>query len=113
VDARSRHPAVHKRYQLPGVYRVIGLASRLREFFYTTERGGAWGPTLCMPRRPRPPWAIPLPDMVEMSDAVNTQGKAYLPEDTLTSRWIPTAAQPLVGRRGHFAIEIKARQKEW
>jgi creatinine amidohydrolase len=99
-----------KRYQLPGVYRVIDWHRAVREFFYTTEHGGIWGSNFVHAEEAETSLGLYLfPDMVDMKYAVNTSGKGYLPDghfDTSVdpyrrpSRWSEG--------QGHFAIEIKA-----
>ncbi len=99
-----------KRYQLPGIFRVLDWHRAVREFFYTTERGGAYGSNFVHAEEAETSLALYLfPEMVEMELAVNTQGKAYLPAghfDTSVdpyhrpSRWSEG--------EGHFAIELAA-----
>ncbi len=105
--------AIHqfqKRYQLPGIFRVIDWHRAVREFFYTKERGGAFGTDFVHAEEAETSLGLYLfPEMVNMDYAVNTKGKTYLPEghfDTSVdpyrrpSRWSEG--------EGHFAIELSA-----
>jgi creatinine amidohydrolase len=99
-----------KRYQLPGVYRVIDWHRAVREFFYTTDRGGSFETDFVHAEEAETSLGLFLfPEMVDMAYAVNTQSKGYLPEghfDTSVdpyrrpSRWSEG--------QGHFAIELVA-----
>ncbi len=99
-----------KRYQLPGVYRVIDWHRAVREFFYTKDRGGSFDSDFVHAEEAETSLGLYLfPDMVDMAYAVNTQSKGYLPEghfDTSVdpyrrpSRWSEG--------QGHFAIELVA-----
>lgn len=99
-----------KRYQLPGVFRVLDWHRAVREFFYTEERGGGYGSNFVHAEEAETSLALYLfPEMVEMDLAVNTSGKSYLPDghfDTSVdpyhrpSRWSEG--------EGHFAIELVA-----
>ncbi|MBE9478438.1 MAG: creatininase family protein [Chloroflexi bacterium] len=99
-----------KRYQLPGIYRVIDWHRAVRESFYTKDRGGVWGSNFVHAEEAETSLGLYLfPEMVDMKYAVNTKGKGYLPDghfDTSVdpyhrpSRWSEG--------QGHFAIEIVA-----
>lgn len=99
-----------KRYQLPGIFRVMDWHRAVREAFYTSERGGDYGSNFVHAEEAETSLALYLfPDLVEMDLAVNTKGKAYLPDghfDTSVdpyhrpSRWSEG--------EGHFAIELHA-----
>jgi creatinine amidohydrolase/Fe(II)-dependent formamide hydrolase-like protein len=99
-----------KRYQLPGIYRVIDWHRAVREFFYTQERGGAWGSNFVHAEEAETSLGLYLfPDMVEMSDAVNTAGISYLPEGHFDKSVDPYGRPSRWSEgEGHFAIEIKA-----
>ena len=47
-----------KKYQLPGIFRVMDWHRSVREFFYTKERGGAFDTPLPMLTRRRHPWGF-------------------------------------------------------
>lgn len=99
-----------KRYQLPGIFRVMDWHRAVREMFYTKERGGQYGTNFVHAEEAETSLALYLfPEMVEMAEAVNTHGKPYLPDghfDTSVdpyhrpSRWSEG--------EGHFAIELFA-----
>lgn len=99
-----------KRYQLPGIFRVLDWHRAVREFFYTRDRGGKYGSNFVHAEEAETSLALYLfPEMVDMEYAVNTKGKAYLPDghfDTSVdpyhrpSRWSEG--------EGHFAIELHA-----
>jgi len=99
-----------KRYQLPGIFRVIDWHRATREFFRTRQRGGKWETNFVHADEAETSLGLLLfPEMVDMAHAVDTQGKTYLPEGHFD-----TAVDPL-GRpsrwsegEGHFAIEIAA-----
>jgi len=99
-----------KRYQLPGIFRVMDWHRAVRESFYTKDRGGEYGSNFVHAEEAETSLALYLfPDIVEMNLAVNTKGKSYLKDghfDTSVdpyrrpSRWSEG--------EGHFAIELKA-----
>ncbi len=99
-----------KRYQLPGIYRVIDWHRAVREFFYTQERGGVWGSDFVHAEEAETSLALYLfPDMVDMREAVNTKGKAYLPDGHFDKSVDPYGRPSRWSEgEGHFAIEIKA-----
>lgn len=76
--------AIHQfemRYQLPGLFRVIDWHRAVREFFRTTERGGKWETNFVHADESETSLGLLLhPDMVDMSRAVDTEGKGYLPD---------------------------------
>jgi creatinine amidohydrolase len=70
-----------KRYQLPGVFRVIDWHRAVREFFRTDDRGGQMSTNFVHADESETSLGLLLhPDMVDMKYAVNTQGKSYLPD---------------------------------
>jgi len=99
-----------KRYQLPGIFRVLDWHRAVREFFRATDRGGALDTNFVHADESETSLGLLLhPDMVDMRYAVDTQGKSYLPDGHFD-----TAVDPF-GRpsrwsegEGHFAIEIAA-----
>jgi creatinine amidohydrolase len=99
-----------KRYQLPGIFRVMDWHRAVREFFYTKERGGPWGSNFVHAEEAETSLGLYLfPDMVEMSDAVNTEGKGYLPEGHFDKSVDPFGRPSRWSEgEGHFAIEIAA-----
>jgi creatinine amidohydrolase/Fe(II)-dependent formamide hydrolase-like protein len=99
-----------KRYQLPGIFRVIDWHRAVREFFYAKDRGGYWGSNFVHAEEAETSLGLYLfPDMVEMSDAVNTEGKSYLPEGHFDKSVDPYGRPSRWSEgEGHFAIEIAA-----
>ena len=99
-----------KRYQLPGLFRVIDWHRAVREFFRTTDRGGKWDTNFVHADESETSLGLLLfPEMVHMDQAVDTEGKSYLPDGHFDksvdpfnrpSRWSEG--------EGHFAIEIAA-----
>lgn len=99
-----------KRYQLPGVYRVIDWHRGVREFFRTNERGGQIGTNFVHADESETSLSLLLhPDMVDMDYAVNTEGKSYLPDGHFDKSVDPFARPSRWSEgEGHFAIEIAA-----
>ena len=99
-----------KRYQLPGIFRVIDWHRGVREFFRPVERGGQMGTNFVHADESETSLSLLLhPDMVDMNYAVDTEGKSLPARRSL--RQIGRSVrppEPLVGRRRHFAIEIAA-----
>jgi creatinine amidohydrolase/Fe(II)-dependent formamide hydrolase-like protein len=99
-----------KRFQLPGIFRVIDWHRAVREMFRTRERGGGWDTNFVHADESETSLALLLfPEMVDMKYAVDTEGKSYLPDGHFDksvdpfhrpSRWSEG--------EGHFAIEIVA-----
>lgn len=99
-----------KRYQLPGVFRVIDWHRAVRELFREKKYGGEYETTFVHACEAETSLALYLfPEMVNMELAVNTEGKGYLPEGHFDksvdpyhrpSRWSEG--------QGHFAIEAVA-----
>lgn len=99
-----------KRYQLPGIFRVLDWHRAVREFFYTKERGGVWGSNFVHAEEAETSLGLYLfPDMVDMEYAVNTKGKAYLPEGHFDTSVDPYGRPSRWSEgEGHFAIELVA-----
>jgi len=99
-----------KRFQLPGIFRVLDWHRAVREMFRTKERGGGWDTNFVHADECETSLALLLfPEMVNMQYAVDTEGKAYLPDGHFDksvdpfhrpSRWSEG--------EGHFAIEVAA-----
>ena len=97
-----------KRFQLPGIFRVIDWHRAVREFFRTKERGGKFDTTFVHADESETSIGLLLfPDMVDMAHAVDTAPGSYLPHghmDTSVdaygrpSRWSES--------EGHGPIEI-------
>ena len=97
-----------KRYQLPGIYRVIDWHRATREMWRTRDRGGDWETNFIHADEAETSVGLLLfPEMVNMKYAVETEPKALLPGghmDTAVdafnrpSRWSES--------EGHAAFEI-------
>lgn len=99
-----------KRYQLPGIYRVIDWHRGVREFFRTDDRGGQMGTNFVHADESETSLSLLLhPDMVDMDYAVNTEGKTYLPDGHFDKSVDPFGRPSRWSEgEGHFAIEISA-----
>jgi 3-dehydro-scyllo-inosose hydrolase len=99
-----------KRYQLPGVFRVIDWHRAVREFFRTTERGGQWDTNFVHADESETSLGLLLfPEMVHMDHAVDTEGKNYLPDGHFDKSVDPFGRPSRWSEgEGHFAIEIAA-----
>jgi creatinine amidohydrolase/Fe(II)-dependent formamide hydrolase-like protein len=99
-----------KRYQLPGIFRVIDWHRAVREFFRTTEKGGKWDTNFVHADESETSLGLLLhPDMVDMRYAVDTEGKSYLPEGHFDKSVDPFSRPSRWSEgEGHFAIEIAA-----
>ncbi len=99
-----------KRYQLPGVFRVIDWHRAVREFFRTRERGGMWETNFVHADESETSLGLFLfPEMVDMNHAVDTEGKSYLPEGHFDKSVDPFGRPSRWSEgEGHFAIEIAA-----
>jgi len=118
-----------KRYQLPGIFRVIDWHRAVREFFRTKEKGGQLDTNFVHADESETSLGLLLhPDMVDMRYAVDTAGKSYLPDGHFDksvdpfgrpSRWsegegqsaIELAGTPegVVGKATHGAAEKAKR----
>ena len=99
-----------KRYQLPGIFRVIDWHRAVREFFRTRERGGPWETNFVHADESETSLGLLLfPDMVDMAHAVDTEGKSYLPEGHFDKSVDPFGRPSRWSEgEGHFPIEIAA-----
>ncbi|MCX7669099.1 MAG: 3-dehydro-scyllo-inosose hydrolase [Anaerolineae bacterium] len=99
-----------KRYQLPGIFRVIDWHRAVREFFRTTERGGEGDTNFVHADESETSLGLLLhPEMVDMSYAVDTEGKTYLPDGHFDKSVDPFGRPSRWSEgEGHFAIEIAA-----
>jgi len=99
-----------KRYQLPGIFRVIDWHRAVREFFRTTERGGKWDTNFVHADESETSLGLLFhPEMVDMRYAVDTEGKSYLPEGHFDKSVDPFGRPSRWSEgEGHFAIEIAA-----
>ncbi|MFO8058393.1 MAG: 3-dehydro-scyllo-inosose hydrolase [bacterium] len=99
-----------KRYQLPGLFRVIDWHRAVREFFRTTDRGGCWDTDFVHADESETSLGLLLfPEMVDMNAAVDTEGKSYLPEGHFDKSVDPFGRPSRWSEgEGHFAIEMSA-----
>jgi creatinine amidohydrolase/Fe(II)-dependent formamide hydrolase-like protein len=99
-----------KRFQLPGVYRVIDWHRAVREFFRVKEKGGVWDTNFVHADESETSLGLFFhPDMVDMAYAVDTEGKSYLPDGHFDKSVDPFARPSRWSEgEGHFAIEIAA-----
>ncbi len=99
-----------KRYQLPGIFRVIDWHRGVREFFRTDERGGGLSTNFVHADESETSLGLLLfPEMVDMNYAVDTEGKSYLPDGHFDKSVDPFGRPSRWSEgEGHFAIEIAA-----
>lgn len=99
-----------KRYQLPGVFRILDWHRAVREMFREKKYGGEYDSTFVHACEAETSLALYLfPDMVEMEYAVNTKGKGYLPDGHFDKSVDPYRRPSRWSEgEGHFAIEIAA-----
>jgi creatinine amidohydrolase/Fe(II)-dependent formamide hydrolase-like protein len=99
-----------KRYQLPGIFQVIDWHRGVREFFRTTERGGEYDTPFVHADESETSLGLLLfPEMVDMTHAVDTEGKQFLPIGHFdTSVDMYQRPHRWSEGEGHFAIEIAA-----
>ncbi len=99
-----------KRYQLPGIFRVIDWHRAVREFFRTTEKGGKLDTNFVHADESETSLGLLLhPEMVDMEYAVDTEGKSYLPDGHFDKSVDPFSRPSRWSEgEGHFAIEIAA-----
>ena len=99
-----------KRYQLPGIFRVIDWHRGVREFFRSEERGGQMTTNFVHADESETSLSLLLhPEMVDMKYAVDTEGKNYLPDGHFDKSVDPFGRPSRWSEgEGHFAIEIAA-----
>ncbi len=99
-----------KRYQLPGIFRVIDWHRGVREFFRQDTRGGKFETNFVHADESETSLGLLLhPDMVDMDYAVNTEPKGYLPDGHFDKSVDPFGRPSRWSEgEGHFPIEISA-----
>ena len=99
-----------KRYQLPGIFRIIDWHRAVREFFLTKERGGVWDTDFIHADEAETSLGLYLfPDKVDMQYAVDTEAETYLPTGHFGTSVDPVARPSRWSEgEGHFAIEINS-----
>ena len=97
-----------KRYQLPGIYRVIDWHRAVREFFNTKDEGGKWDTNFVHADESETSLGLYLfPDMVQMEHAVDAEGISFLPDGHLDKSVDPLRRPCRWSEgEGHAAIEI-------
>jgi creatinine amidohydrolase/Fe(II)-dependent formamide hydrolase-like protein len=97
-----------KRYQLPGIYRVIDWHRAVREFFRTKELGGEYDTNFVHADESETSLGLLLfPEMVKMEYAVDTEGEPFLPGGHLDTSVDPFRRPSRWSEgEGHAAIEI-------
>lgn len=102
--------AIHefcKRYQLPGIFRVIEWHRAVREFFYPTSRKDSLETHFIHADESETAVALLLfKDMIDMSVVQDAQGKAFLPDGHLDKSVEPFRRPCRWSEgEGHIAIE--------
>jgi 3-dehydro-scyllo-inosose hydrolase len=99
-----------RRYQLPGIFRVLDWHRSVREFFREKKFGGEYDSTFVHACEAETSFGLYLfPEMVDMSEAVNTEGRAYLPEGHFDKSVEPYRRPSRFSEgEGHFPIELWA-----
>jgi len=103
--------AIHeftKRYQLPGIYRVVDWHRAVREFFFVKEYGGEFDTPFVHAAEAETSLALLLfPEMVRMEYAVDTEPISFLPGGHLDTS-VDAYRRPCRWSEGegHAAIEI-------
>lgn len=97
-----------KKYQIPGIFRVLDWHRAVREFFRTKEKGGKYDTTFTHADEAETSVALLMfPDMVDMKFACDTEAEFYIPGghmDSATdayrrpSRWSEC--------EGHVGLEV-------
>jgi creatinine amidohydrolase len=99
-----------KRYQLPGIFRVLDWHRAVREFFRVKDKGGKWDTNFVHADESETSLGLLLhPDMVDMQYAVDTEGITYLPDGHFDKSVDPFSRPSRWSEgEGHFAIELAA-----
>ncbi len=99
-----------KRYQLPGIFRVMDWHRATREMWRTREAGGDWDTNFVHADESETSLALYLfPNMVDMKRAVDTDPKGYLPDGHFDKSVDPFSRPHRWSEgEGHFPIEISA-----
>lgn len=99
---------MEKRYQIPGIFRVLDWHKVVRKFFRTKEDGGAWQTDFVHADEAETSLALLLmPEMVRMKYAVNTTSHGYLPDGHI-DKAVDRLGRPSKWSdgQGHMPIEI-------
>ena len=97
-----------KRFQLPGIFRVMDWHRAVREMWRTTDAGGAWDTNFVHADESETSLALYLfPDMVDMKYAVDTESRGYLPDGHFDKSVDPFGRPHRWSEgEGHFPIEM-------
>lgn len=97
-----------KRYQLPGLFRTLDWHRGVREMFRTKDRGGDWDTTFVHADEAETSLGLYLfPEMVDMSKAVDTETRGYMPDGHFDKSVDPFSRPHRWSEgEGHFPIEI-------
>jgi creatinine amidohydrolase len=97
-----------KRYQLPGIFRVLDWHRGVREMWRTKDSGGEWDTNFVHADESETSLALYLfPDMVDMKYAVDTNPPSYLPDGHFDKSVDPFGRPHRWSEgEGHFPIEI-------
>lgn len=98
-----------KRYQLPGIYRVIDWHRAVREFFRVKDRGGEFETNFCHADEAETSLGLLLfpKEMVDMRHAVNTEQEHFLPQGHMDTS-VDALSRPSKWSEceGHIGIEL-------
>ena len=99
-----------KKYQLPGIFRVVDWHRAVREAFFTKDRGGDYDTNFVHADEAETSLGLYLfPEMVDMKYAVDTKGETYLPDGHFGTSVDPVARPSRWSEgEGHFAIEVRS-----
>ena len=97
-----------KRFQLPGIFRVMDWHRAVREMWRTTEAGGQWDTNFVHADESETSLALYLfPEMVDMKYAVDTESRGYLPDGHFDKSVDPFGRPHRWSEgEGHFPIEM-------
>jgi creatinine amidohydrolase len=99
-----------KRFQLPGIYRVLDWHRGVREFYRTAAAGGTHETHFIHADEAETSMGLLLfPEMVDMDYTVETKGMPFLPDGHFDNS-VDSLSRPhrWSEGEGHFGIEIKA-----
>jgi 3-dehydro-scyllo-inosose hydrolase len=99
-----------KRFQLPGIFRVLDWHRGVREFYRPTDQGGTHETYFIHADEAETSMGLLLfPEMVHMEHTVDTKGRPFLPDGHFDNS-VDSLHRPhrWSEGEGHFGIEIKA-----
>ncbi len=97
-----------KRYQLPGIFRVMDWHRAVREMWRTHDAGGDWDTNFVHADESETSLGLYLfPEMVDMKYAVDTTSRSYLPDGHFDKSVDPFGRPHRWSEgEGHFPIEM-------